>query len=683
MSAMNNNNTTNSANVSETDGSNACEDETIAVRASPPNLRYRRVGPTDILKCAKIGTPRRTKRDLQYWQHHASPYFICAVLHGDNENDENAAAADVGDADDNSGNSHNNENTISGQQVQNDDSTTTTTIKNNHDHDHHDDDHGHDEDDVILGYISGIRLEDDKSYGPNDEMLVERTPHRPNGKILAIRAFIVRNDDDEYDNEDGFRGGAGGGGESNDGDDNIAQQIKKATRNLRQAMLERYISKMKHLNRPASESEEGSGRQQHGDGRPPMEKLVAVCRSSELPMYLECGFAAIRLLRAPKGPVHAVPITDKDSGNDASSMAGGPERWYYLELSLLPATEEKEESIRYSLTDQSFSLSPECYIVDSFTDRPGAGNPAAVVLLPEDFDPDKKQKIKWMQTVAAEFNLAETAFCWPQKKTTNGASDDKKGLHWNIRYYTPIVEMPLCGHATLASAAVLYQSLSPSPSGVIVFHAREEVLTMRLANSNEDDDADCITDRISRISMDFPPKPANELTTRDDRSAIRNMLSNAFGDIDLESSMLFIGSSDLGDLLIELQPQAFADIGYDSLNFKAFLEWDGYYRGVIICCMASEENNDVMPDGADDEREEVQVDFLSRFFAPKAGINEDDVTGSAHCILGPYFAKKLKKDVVVGRQVSKRSGIIECRVSAECVTLTGSAVVTMNGRLHM
>jgi predicted PhzF superfamily epimerase YddE/YHI9 len=183
--------------------------------------------------------------------------------------------------------------------------------------------------------------------------------------------------------------------------------------------------------------------------------------------------------------------------------------------------------------------------------------------------------------------------------------------------------------------------------------------------------------------MDFPPKPAKELTTRDDRSAVRNMLSNAFGDIDLEAAMLFVGSSDLGDLLIELKPEAFSNLGYDSLNYKAFLEWDGYYRGVVICCMASDTNKNGSSSEAANELEDVHVDFLSRFFAPKAGIDEDDVTGSAHCILGPYFAKKLKKNVVIGRQVSKRSGIVECRVSADCVTLTGSAVVTMSGRLHM
>ena len=108
----------------------------------------------------------------------------------------------------------------------------------------------------------------------------------------------------------------------------------------------------------------------------------------------------------------------------------------------------------------------------------------------------------------------------------------------------------------------------------------------------------------------------------------------------------------MGDLLVELSPQAFSDIGYDSLNYKAFLEWDGYYRGIVICCIPeSVESGDCEEAGTNKEKDEdlLKIDFLSRFFAPKAGINEDPVTGSAHCSLGPYFA---------GGKVQKDSGVL-------------------------
>ena len=161
----------------------------------------------------------------------------------------------------------------------------------------------------------------------------------------------------------------------------------------------------------------------------------------------------------------------------------------------------------------------------------------------------------------------------------------------------------------------------------------------------------------------------------------------------MELEPLFVGLSDIGDLLVELTPETFNEIGYDSVNYKAFFEWDGYYRGVVICCVAPKEDvcDAAAPDTRDEVKEEEEqeekpklaVDFLSRFFCPKAGINEDPVTGSAHCTLGPYYSTKLGKDTVVGRQMSARTGIVECHVTLDNVTLTGTAITTMNGRLAM
>ena len=168
--------------------------------------------------------------------------------------------------------------------------------------------------------------------------------------------------------------------------------------------------------------------------------------------------------------------------------------------------------------------------------------------------------------------------------------------------------------------------------------------------------------------MAFPAKPTVEISTRHEKAAVRDMLKRAFS---IELKPIYIGLSDIGDLLVELSTQTFGEIGYNSLNYKAFFEWDGYSRGVVICCLAPESDGD------------VEVDFLSRFFAPKAGINEDPVTGSAHCSLGPHFANKLKKKRVIGCQMSMRGGFVACEVTNDIVTLSGTAIMTMNGNLLM
>jgi predicted PhzF superfamily epimerase YddE/YHI9 len=151
------------------------------------------------------------------------------------------------------------------------------------------------------------------------------------------------------------------------------------------------------------------------------------------------------------------------------------------------------------------------------------------------------------------------------------------------------------------------------------------------------------------------------------------MLECAFS-CDLEP--LYVGISDIGDVLIELTPTDFQEIGYEQLNFKALLEWDGYYRGVIICCQCPENGDSMVDDSS-------SPDFLSRFFGPKAGINEDPVTGSAHCVLAPYFSLKLKKEKIIGKQMSERGGIVQCWVTQETVRLTGTAVTTMSGTLWL
>jgi predicted PhzF superfamily epimerase YddE/YHI9/ribosomal protein S18 acetylase RimI-like enzyme len=516
------------------------------------------------------------------------------------------------------------------------------------------DEDNEDDQDLIIGFISGTRVPSSTQANAtsDDYILSTATQHDHSGSILVIQSLVIRT---EYRDQ-----GLGNG------------------------MLLNYVEKICKLNETSSVEH-------------PIAKIVVLTPRRLLNFYLDCGFSVLR-----------PAVLGLDDENDDRRGDDGPiDNLYYGELSLL--------TLSSSLINgpSEVDLALPCYIVDSFAAEPGTGNPAAIVLLPDNFNPKTNQK--WMQKVASEFNLAETAFCWPRTKrdsltstSSNHSSTSSQGggvdenastlssstkhnIYWNIRFYTPTIEMPLCGHATLASAAILYQTLNEFilPVGSsIVFHASENILTMRLAST--DDSTSLSVPLASKVSMDFPPKPSTELSTREEKASVRNMLKSAFS---VELDPLYVGLSDLGDLLVELSPQAFHDIGYDSLNYKAFLEWDGYYRGVVICCDATTDekfDTDASSTTASSGEEAVdntsaskKVDFLSRFFAPKAGINEDPVTGSAHCILGPYYSKKLGKEIVIGRQMSQRRGIVECKVTADVVTLTGTAITTMCGKLHM
>lgn len=395
---------------------------------------------------------------------------------------------------------------------------------------------------------------------------------------------------------------------------------------LGSAMLQDYIAKHRSANSTAEN---------------PISKVVLFAKQDFLTFFIQSGFSVIR----------------------PSANVDGKDQRYYLELSLQTSYQTMNASVERGLNAVLQRSGRECYIVDSFAASPGTGNPAAVVLLPVETNSDKLTG--WMQMVAAEFNLSETAFCWPRDQTEPLLTE----LHWNIRYFSPKVEVPLCGHATLASAAVLYQTIRQDQSFRIIFHAREDTLTMEMSDDSLNDNATLAT----KISMQFPAKPPRELETLEEQSAVRKMLESAFS---CKIEPLYVGISDIGDVLIELTPNDFQEIGYEQLNFKALLEWDGYYRGVIICCQCSE-NVEC------EEGEPLSPDFLSRFFGPKAGINEDPVTGSAHCVLGPYFAQKLNREKVIGKQMSERGGIVECWVTQDKVRLTGTAVTTMSGTLWL
>lgn len=254
--------------------------------------------------------------------------------------------------------------------------------------------------------------------------------------------------------------------------------------------------------------------------------------------------------------------------------------------------------------------------VDAFTDRPFAGNPAAVCILQGPADEG------WMRNVAAEMNLSETAFLHPR---ADG---------WSLRWFTPAVEVDLCGHATLASAHVLWEDGHLPPDAEARFHTRSGVLACRREGS--------------WITMDFPAKPERE-------TAPPEGLERALG-----VTPRYVGRSHF-DLLVEVDSEDAVRALRPDLGLLASVE----VRGVIVTARAA--------DGG--------YDFVSRFFAPRVGVDEDPVTGSAHCVLAPFWARCLGRAELTGFQASRRGGIVRVRVAGDRVELAGQAVTMLRGEL--
>lgn len=254
--------------------------------------------------------------------------------------------------------------------------------------------------------------------------------------------------------------------------------------------------------------------------------------------------------------------------------------------------------------------------VDAFTNTPYSGNPAAVCVLAEDRDPS------WMQQVAREMNLSETAFLFPE----NGG--------YRLRWFTPEVEVDLCGHATLAAAHTLWETGALAEGVPATFTTRSGTLTAT---------------RIGEwIELDFPALPDQAIPPPPG-------LADALG-----VSPGYVGRNQF-DLLVEIDSEQ----DLRSLDPDPGLLRLLPARGIIVTsrCQSSE------------------YDFVSRFFGPAVGITEDPVTGSAHCCLGPYWNKRLGKTEFVALQASARSGVVRVRTNGNRVALAGQAVTVMRGTL--
>jgi len=256
------------------------------------------------------------------------------------------------------------------------------------------------------------------------------------------------------------------------------------------------------------------------------------------------------------------------------------------------------------------------YQIDAFTSRRFAGNPAAVMPM-KSFLSDAA-----MLAIAAENNLSETAFLVPD------------GIDYRLRWFTPEVEVPLCGHATLASAAVVMERLEVGRSSV-VFHSASGPLTVSRSGAG--------------YVMDFPARPSQDV-------AAPAGLADALGVVPREvwvNSFNYMAVLDDAHVVRQLAPEMAAIARMDRPGVIVTAPGDGIY------------------------------DFISRYFAPAKGIPEDPVTGAAHCMLAPYWAKRLGKTKLRAFQASRRGGEIVCNLAGERIELEGACVFYLEGEVEI
>ncbi len=274
-----------------------------------------------------------------------------------------------------------------------------------------------------------------------------------------------------------------------------------------------------------------------------------------------------------------------------------------------------------TLPHQPYFVIDAFTVEDSFTHKPFSGNPAAVCILSDPKTDD------WLQQVAAEFNLSETAFLWHEQSN-----------QWKLRWFTPIREVKLCGHATLASAHVLARELQ-LPHAEFLFSTLSGILTAKI-------DAQTITLSFPKVE----PKLFSRIYLHEDDVGIK--------ELNLDIAAVYQAGE---DIIVELAHED------DVLNYLPELDKIAKIntRGLIITSP-----------GKNAER-----DFVSRFFAPRFGINEDPVTGSAHCSLAVLWSKKLGKSSLRAEQLSQRRGFLEVGVHPEHVSLMGGSMTFSKGTL--
>ncbi|MDN5319579.1 MAG: hypothetical protein PWR00_1542 [Thermovirga sp.] len=281
------------------------------------------------------------------------------------------------------------------------------------------------------------------------------------------------------------------------------------------------------------------------------------------------------------------------------------------------------------MTNQRISSIP-IYQVDAFTQRPFKGNPAAVCLL------NMFPKEDLMKDIAAEMNLSETAFVVPLE-----GGYGKTNL-FAIRWFTPEVEVPLCGHATLASSLVLFTEVGV-PTESITFESKSGKLEARFKGKE--------------ITLDFPINPPEEVAPPEDILTALNIESYIRCSISEQAEMLLIQVEDEG-IVRALKPDFMKMLqgNKKGLNFQ----------GIIVTAASK------------------NYDFVSRYFGPWEGLNEDPVTGSAHTVLAPFWAQILGKNSFLAYQASKRGGKLKVKIKDESrVEITGEGKIVLKGRIFL
>jgi len=258
----------------------------------------------------------------------------------------------------------------------------------------------------------------------------------------------------------------------------------------------------------------------------------------------------------------------------------------------------------------------DIYQADAFTDKPFGGNPAAVCMMPGPADP------AWMQHVARDMNLSETAFLYR----------DRDG--YNLRWFTPTVEVEICGHATLASAHILWETGRVSRGEAIEFYTLSGTLTASMQGD--------------MIELDFPSEPEH-------KADAPPKLTESLG-----VKPLYVGRNRF-DYLVEVESAEEVRALKPDFALLAAIP----VRGVMVTSAS----------------DDPKYDFIARFFGPASGIDEDPATGSAYCCLGPYWEKKTGKSEFLAYQASERGGVIGVRVLGERVKLLGKAVTVFKGEM--
>ena len=368
---------------------------------------------------------------------------------------------------------------------------------------------------------------------------------------------------------------------------------------------------------------------------PTVQRILLIAKAPLLRFYVGAGFSLVGL----------------------SSVVHGQDPWFEMRLDA--------------------SANEPFVQVDAFATEAFTGNPAAVVFTHRGGD------ARWMQRVANEFSLPETAFVEERPSSTSATVSE-----YDLRWFTPTTEVALCGHATLASAHALYSTGRVDTCAAIRFHTRESGV-LQVTRSSD-----------GFLSMDFPSeapassegekKRARSGETKDSSQLLPSAAEIAdalgFGDA---SHVVCIGRNRIGDILIELDSlDTFGRLTPSLPKLRALK------RGIrgFIPTVAVPEGKTVQESisGADvaagypslpPATMTDRVDFVSRFFAPSIGIDEDPVCGSAHCALAPFWAEKLGKSTMLGWQCSARGGTVRVTLDANRVELAGRATTAMTGHL--